>query len=45
LSEASANPIHAQRSLGISLKVTPDRSVVRLGTIQISAPTKIASAQ
>jgi hypothetical protein len=45
LSEASANAIHAQRSLGISLKVTPDRSVVRLGTIQISAPTKIASAQ
>lgn len=45
LSEASAKAIHADRSLGISLKVTPDRSVIRLGTIQIGAPTKIASAQ
>jgi hypothetical protein len=45
LAKRSAEAIHVPVELGVALSVTPDRSIVRVGTIQVGATTKIASAQ
>jgi len=42
--EQSATAAKISRDLGVHLKITPDKSIVRLGSIRVAPPAQIASA-